>query len=186
VGISIIDKQTNIKNICDLGCGNGYLAILLAERGYNVTGIDASQSGIKVAKKYCKTKNNIKFTCADIRNISIDKIDTKFDLVVSIDVLEHLYRPADLIDASIKLLKTDGHILLATPYHGYIKNLFICLLNRWDSHHAVHWDGGHIKFFSVKTMQELLSKYELKNIKFYFHGRAPLLWKNMFCLARKN
>ena len=46
--------------------------------------------------------------------------------------------------------------------------------------------GGHIKFFSVKTLTALLKSYEFTNLRFTFYGRAPLLWKNMICYARKS
>jgi len=58
-------------------------------------------------------------------------------------------------------------------------------LNKWDAHHTTLWDGGHIRFFSVKTLTELVTKNGFEVIRFYFFGRCPLLWKNMICLARR-
>ena len=46
-------------------------------------------------------------------------------------------------------------------------------------------DGGHIKFFSVKTLSQLLTAYGLTDLRFSFYGRAPWLWKNMICHARR-
>ncbi|MGH9200871.1 MAG: class I SAM-dependent methyltransferase, partial [Vicinamibacterales bacterium] len=107
-----------------------------------------------------------------------------FDAVVSSDVIEHLYRPSALIEVAVRLLKPDGHLVVGTPYHGYLKNLAIGLAGKWDAHHGPNWDGGHIKFFCVATLRELVEKHGFHDPRFHFYGRAPWLWKNMICVAR--
>jgi hypothetical protein len=54
-----------------------------------------------------------------------------------------------------------------------------------DAHFSVLHDGGHIKFFSVKTLSDLVSSHGFVDLKFEFYGRAPWLWMNMLCHARK-
>ena len=49
---------------------------------------------------------------------------------------------------------------------------------------ALH-DGGHIKFFSVNTLSQLIEVYGFTDLRYTFYGRAPWLWKNMICCARK-
>jgi len=182
--ISVVQNYPNIKTICDLGCGNGYIASRFAQLGYSVTGVDASPTGIELARRN-NSSENLAFICARIDADLLTILGKKFDLVLSSDVIEHLYRPADLIEVATAIIKPAGYILTGTPYHGYVKNLVLSLLNKWDSHHTVDWEGGHIKFFSVKTLSALLSQHHYVNITFYYYGRAPLLWKNMICLARK-
>lgn len=176
----IVQKLDGVRTICDLGCGNGHIAGRLASLGYEVTGIDASPSGIRIAQH---AYPNVKFVEALI-NRELTAID-KFDLVISSDVIEHLYRPSDLLEAASELLKPGGHILLGTPYHGYLKNLAIALTNRMDPHFSVLHDGGHIKFFSVKTLSQLMIAHSYQDLGFTYYGRAPWLWKNMICHARK-
>jgi hypothetical protein len=53
-----------------------------------------------------------------------------------------------------------------------------------DRHHTVLWDGGHIKFFSVKTLSQLLNEEGFNDIQFKFAGRLPYLWKGMLASAR--
>lgn len=181
----IIEKMNNIERICDLGCGNGYIARRLSDLGYQVTGIDASESGIEIARK-AYASDRVEFICMEVKDIVSRKcLHDKFDLVISSDVIEHLYRPADLLQSAYRLLKPKGQLLIGTPYHGYLKNLLLSLLNKWDAHHTVNWDCGHIKFFSVKTLEVAIvnNNYDIR--KFYFYGRAPFLWKNMICHARK-
>jgi 2-polyprenyl-3-methyl-5-hydroxy-6-metoxy-1,4-benzoquinol methylase len=180
VFVALVQKIDGVRSICDLGCGNGHIAGRLAALGYEVTGIDASPSGIRIAER---TYPSVRFVEAMIDR-DLTELGT-FDLVISSDVIEHLYRPADLLEAAHALLKPDGHVLLGTPYHGYLKNLALAVSGRLDSHFSVLHDGGHIKFFSVKTLSQLMLAHSFRDLSFTFFGRAPWLWKNMICHARK-
>jgi SAM-dependent methyltransferase len=181
--IRLIKRLDGVRRVCDLGCGNGYLAGRLSELGYNVTGIDASPSGIELASnQYPK----VKFLCSLVDQRLSDVIkDADFDLVISSDVIEHLYRPSDLLEPASVLLKPQGHLLIGTPYHGYLKNIVLSLAGRMDGHFTALWDGGHIKFFSVNTLSQLIRQHGFTDLRFSFYGRAPYLWKNMICHARK-
>ena len=181
--IDIVNRLENVKRVCDLGCGNGFMAGRLAELGFDVTGVDASESGIAIAQS--------NFPKATFHQALVDSTlrESKgledFDLVVSSDVIEHLYRPSDLIEASLSVLKPNGYLVIGTPYHGYLKNLLLSLTGKMDAHFTSLDDGGHIKFFSVKTLAELLKSHGFTDLNFAFYGRAPWLWMNMICHARK-
>jgi 2-polyprenyl-3-methyl-5-hydroxy-6-metoxy-1,4-benzoquinol methylase len=181
--VSLITEHTDIRSICDLGCGNGFNAGQLAERGYEVTGVDASPSGITVAKSaYPKAKFVDSIIKAELpQRLGLES----FDLILSCDVIEHLYCPSDLVECAFELLKPGGHFLVITPYHGYWKNLALAVTGKMDSHFEVFNDGGHIKFFSTKTLSTLLKRHGFNNLRFYFYGRFPLLWMNMLCLSTK-
>jgi SAM-dependent methyltransferase len=107
-----------------------------------------------------------------------------FDVVISSDVIEHLFYPKELARFAKQCLKPNGQLIVTTPYHGYWKNLALALLNAMDRHHSVLWDGGHIKFFSVKTLSQLLNEEGFNDIQFKFAGRLPYLWKGMLASAR--
>jgi 2-polyprenyl-3-methyl-5-hydroxy-6-metoxy-1,4-benzoquinol methylase len=182
--IKQISQLEGIQSICDLGCGNGYLAGRLGTLGYSILGVDASESGITIANT--RACNNLAFLCSKLDSVLLEKLNGReFDLITSLDVIEHLYFPADLLRIAHGLLKTRGYLILTTPYHGYIKNLVLSILNKWDAHHGVQWDGGHIKFFSVKTLGQLAEQNGFSIQKFLFLGRVPWLWKSMICIARK-
>jgi 2-polyprenyl-3-methyl-5-hydroxy-6-metoxy-1,4-benzoquinol methylase len=179
VFIELVKQLDGVRSICDLGCGNGHISGRLAALGYHVTGVDASASGIQIARR---AYPGVQFIEALIdRNLRLGD----FDLVVSSDVIEHLYRPSDLLEAAQSLLKPGGRILLCTPYHGYLKNLVLAATGKMDSHFSALHDGGHIKFFSVRTLSRLLTSHGFEDLSFTFYGRAPWLWKNMLCHARK-
>jgi hypothetical protein len=83
------------------------------------------------------------------------------------------------------MLKTGGHLLVSTPYHGYLKNLVLSLVNGWDRHFGVEWEGGHIKFFSRKTLAKMACGEGFKNPRFVCVGRIPGLWKSMIMVVEK-
>ena len=179
VFVELVKKLDGVRTICDLGCGNGHIIGRLGALGYDVTGVDASASGIQIARR---TYPRVEFVEALIdRDLNIGQ----FDLVISSDVIEHLYRPSDLLEAAVSQLKPGGHMLLGTPYHGYLKNLVLAATGKMDAHFSVQHDGGHIKFFSVKTLSSLMRAHGFEDLQFTFYGRAPWLWKNMICHARK-
>lgn len=182
--VGLILKLDSIRSICDLGCGNGYLAGRLAQLGHSITGIDASPSGVELARTHYPDAD---FVCSMIDSHLIEILPkVNFDLIVSSDVIEHLYRPADLLEAAAALLRPGGHLVIGTPYHGYIKNLALSVSGRMDAHFTALWDGGHIKFFSVRTLAELIRQHGFIDLSFSYYGRAPYMWKNMFCHARRS
>jgi 2-polyprenyl-3-methyl-5-hydroxy-6-metoxy-1,4-benzoquinol methylase len=181
VFIEIVKQLEDVRSICDLGCGNGHISGRLAALGYRVTGVDASESGITIARR---TYPAVEFIETLIDGNLGEELG-HFDLVISSDVIEHLYRPSDLLEAARSLLRPGAHALIGTPYHGYIKNLVLAATGKMDSHFSVLHDGGHIKFFSVRTLSRLMTSHGFEDLSFTFYGRAPWLWKNMICHARK-
>jgi 2-polyprenyl-3-methyl-5-hydroxy-6-metoxy-1,4-benzoquinol methylase len=179
VFVELVKKLDGVRSVCDLGCGNGHISGRLAALGYDVTGVDASVSGIQIARR---AYPGVEFVQSLIdRDLSLEK----FDLVISSDVIEHLYRPSDLLEAAVSLLRPGGQILLGTPYHGYLKNLVLAATGKLDAHFSALHDGGHIKFFSINTLSKLMRAHGFEDLSFSFYGRAPWLWKNMICHARK-
>jgi 2-polyprenyl-3-methyl-5-hydroxy-6-metoxy-1,4-benzoquinol methylase len=180
--LSMLDKTTN-KCILDLGCGNGYLANYLISQGFNVYGTDASEEGISIAKK----TNPDRFFIQDLSTGELpDQLkNLPFDTIISTEVIEHLYDPFKFAVLCKKiLLPTKGQLILSTPYHGYLKNLLLSLFDKWDQHINPLWQGGHIKFWSVKTLSGLLGMHGFKVTSFKGCGRVPYLWMSMLIKAK--
>lgn len=169
-----------MTTILDVGCGNGYIASQLAAIGHNVIGIDASEDGIAIARK---AHPNVRFEVHSAYGLGDIVVDV--DLVMSSEVIEHLYRPKLFLENVFKVLRPGGYVILTTPYHGYLKNLALSVFNYWDKHHTVDWEGGHIKFFSEKTLTRMLRDCGFTEITFNNAGRIRWLWKSMVCRARK-
>ena len=180
--ISVIAQDKSLK-ILDLGCGNGYVAAQIAAVGHSVTGVDVSSDGIEIARV---SFPGISYQlCSVYDDDLVDKIGSQFDCVVSLEVVEHLFYPKKLFEQSERLLVTGGALIVSTPYHGYLKNLALSLTNGWDRHFSVDWDGGHIKFFSRKTLAQMASNSGFVNVRFFPVGRFPGLWKSMIMVAQK-
>lgn len=174
--------QGGPKRILDLGCGSGKLTNALREMGHEVIGIDNSRSGIDAAKRHFP---ETEFRCENVYEISSAEELGEFDLVIAIEVIEHLYYPRKLIQSARRFVRPGGTVVVSTPYYGYLKNLLIALTGRMDRHFTALWDGGHIKLFSVKTLTELLKTEGAKDIHFMFGGREiPFLWQGMIASCR--
>jgi len=184
--VSLVRGQSGVRSVCDLGCGTGYLAAKIGKLGHRVVGLDASAPYLEVARHHYASENvTFRRAVFGVDTGIAAEDEGAFDLVVSSDVIEHLYRPADLIETAARVLRPGGVLIVGTPYHGYLKNLAIALLDKWDEHHGVHWEGGHIKFFSVRSLTQLVTSSGFTGAKFHYYGRAPWLWKNMICVVRK-
>jgi 2-polyprenyl-3-methyl-5-hydroxy-6-metoxy-1,4-benzoquinol methylase len=174
-------RHIKAERILDMGCGNGALSHYLHSQGFSVVGCDADQNGIEIARM---GNSGAKFKLISIYD-SPDALDeSAFDAVISTEVIEHLFLPGALPRFACAVLKPGGHLIVTTPYHGYFKNLLICLMGKWDSHHTSLWDGGHIKFWSYRSLSKLLETNGFDAFKFKGAGRVYGLWKSMIITAR--
>ncbi len=110
----INSKNKPLKNldILDIGCGGGLLSEPLCILGANVTGIDASQKNINVAKHHSKkNKLKINYICSSPENLNLKK---KFDIVLNLEVVEHVDDINFFIKKSSEFLKKNGLMFIAT------------------------------------------------------------------------
>lgn len=167
--------------IFDLGCGNGSVANSPTQQGWDVYGVDPSVEGIAQA--------NINFPTIKLQNGSAyDDLATKygqFPVVLSLEVVEHVYAPRHYASTVFELLQSGGTAIISTPYHGYWKNLVMALTGKMDKHFTALWDHGHIKFWSVNTLTILLIEAGFVDIRFERVGRIPPVAKSMIVIARK-
>ena len=112
---NIIQKnKTPLKNIkiLDVGCGGGLLSEPMCRLGANVTGIDASKKNINVAKIHAKkNKLKIRYLCASPEKM---KINNKFDVILNMEIVEHVEDLNFFLKSCSNLLKKDGIMFVAT------------------------------------------------------------------------
>jgi len=168
--------------VLELGCGDGAFAAELVRLGHAVTGLDALQSGIDTAKK---REPRASFHCRNIYEPTPAEWVGQFDVVISLETIEHLSLPGALLERSLEALRPGGSLIVSTPYHGYLKNLALALTGSMDRHFTTLWDHGHVKFFSKKTLGELVRRGGLEGIRFLGCGRVPFLWKSIVVVATK-
>lgn len=179
--LEALDFPAGQARLFELGCGNGSVANALRQRGWDVTGVDPSVEGIAQARAAYPELKLYEGSAYD------DLADQygQFPVVLSLEVVEHVYAPRHYARTLFDLLEPGGTAIISTPYHGYWKNLALALSGRMDAHFTALWDHGHIKFWSKRTLGELLREAGFVEIRFERVGRVPALAKAMIAVARK-
>jgi 2-polyprenyl-6-hydroxyphenyl methylase/3-demethylubiquinone-9 3-methyltransferase len=139
--------------------------------------------GVQIARQSCP-QGRFEVLAADsavLENLH----EEPFDLVYSLEVIEHLYDPGSFLEGCFAALRSGGTFICSTPYHGYAKNMMLSLVDGWDKHASPLYGGGHIKFFSRKTLSYMVEKAGFFNLRFRGSGRLPYLWKSMLIAGTK-
>jgi 2-polyprenyl-6-hydroxyphenyl methylase/3-demethylubiquinone-9 3-methyltransferase len=147
-------------NILDIGCGGGLLSEPMARLGANVTGIDASDKNIKIAKLHAKkNKLNINYFCSSPEKLKIKK---KFDVILNMEIIEHVEDINFFIKSCSKLLKKNGLMFIAT-LNKTLKSYVFAIIGaeyvlRWLPIGTHDWE----KFVKPEDLKNILSKNNLK------------------------
>lgn len=166
--------------VFDAGCGNGYILQWLGERGYHVAGCDMNEEQLGIARR---ASPDAKIETMSVYDDLAAAFGADWDVVVSTEVIEHLYDPRKFAQRVRELLRPGGLAIISTPYHSYIKWLAVAISGKMDHHHDPLWDGGHIKFWSNTLLTRLFSEYDFKDLRFQGAGRFPPLWKSVVMSA---
>ena len=129
-------------NILDIGCGGGLLSEPMNKLGAYVTGIDASKTNINIAKIHSKkNKLKIKYICASPENL---KINQKFDIILNMEIVEHVEDINYFINKSSQFLKKGGLMYVATLNKTLRSYLFAIIgaeyILRWLPIGTHEWD----------------------------------------------
>jgi 2-polyprenyl-3-methyl-5-hydroxy-6-metoxy-1,4-benzoquinol methylase len=164
----------------DVGCGNGATAHALAGRGWQVRGVDPSETGIAIARA-AHPGLDLRVGSSDD---DLSALGT-FPVVISLEVIEHVFLPRQFVRRIFDLLEPGGTALISTPYHGYWKNLALALTGKMDAHYTALWDYGHIKFWSINTLTAVLTEAGFEVLRVLPVGRIRPLAKSMLAVARR-
>jgi SAM-dependent methyltransferase len=179
--VAKICGKHKIKSIIDIGTGNGSSLHFWKHQGWRICAMEPDEGGFGFASQV---------SGVDVRMLGVGDVlpaewCSAFDSAVSLEVVEHLFDPHQLVETVASALKTGGIAVVSTPYHGFIKNLVLCLANKWDFHHHPLRVGGHIKFWSKQTLISLFEKGSFRFLEFHGAGRFPFLWKSMVLVFEK-
>lgn len=114
--------------ILDVGCGGGLLSNELARQGYRVTGIDLSPGSLHVARKYDVTRS-VHYEVGDAYHLPYG--DESFDAVTTMDFLEHVDKPAEVIKECSRVLKPNGLLFFHTFNRNPLSHLIIIKFLEW-------------------------------------------------------
>ena len=146
--------------ILDIGCGGGLLSEPMSRLGAEVTGIDASSKNIEIAKYHARKNNlNIKYLCASPERLNTT---TKFDVILNMEIVEHVEDVDFFLQSCSKLLKNNGIMFVAT-LNKTLKSFFFAIIGaeyilRWLPIGTHEWD----KFVKPDDLVNVLKKYDLK------------------------
>ena len=149
-------------NILDIGCGGGLISEPMARLGAKVTGIDASEKNIKIAKLHAnKSKLNIRYLTSSPEQLNEFE---RFDIILNLEIIEHVEDVSLYIDSCYKLLKKNGIMFTATlnrTFTSYIKAIIGAeYILRWLPIGTHDWN----KFIKPQELEELLISKNFKNI----------------------
>ena len=157
----INQNRTPLKNIkvLDIGCGGGLLAEPMCRLGAKVTAIDASEKNINVAKLHSK-KNDLKinYICTSPEKL---QIKNKFDVILNMEIVEHVEDVSFFLKSSSKLLKKDGIMFIAT-LNKTLKSYIFAIVGaeyilRWLPIGTHEWE----KFLKPEELISILKKNDL-------------------------
>ena len=115
--VDFIEERSSMKDkkVLDVGCGGGILAEALNELGAKVTGIDASENTIGVAKSHSRSiGSDVIYIQNTIEEFISSHPNEKFDVITCLEMLEHVPSPNEIIKSCSNLLKDDGNIFFST------------------------------------------------------------------------
>jgi SAM-dependent methyltransferase len=164
--------------LLDAGCGGGRAMSLLADAGYQVTGIDISLGALGKAR----ARSLQAIVVAGVVDSALPFADCSFDAVLSCEVIEHLLDVPGFLSELNRVLRPGGSMFLSTPYHGLMKNLVLsslCFEKHFDP------EGAHIRFFTPKSLSRTVERSGFRLKRFSFLGRFWPLWMNMLISAEK-
>ncbi|WP_440926882.1 bifunctional 2-polyprenyl-6-hydroxyphenol methylase/3-demethylubiquinol 3-O-methyltransferase UbiG [Candidatus Pelagibacter sp.] len=145
--------------ILDIGCGGGLLSEPMSRMGANVTGIDASDKNIKIAKLHSKkNKLKINYLCSSPEKLKIEK---KFDVILNMEIVEHVEDIDFFLKSCSKLLKKNGLMFVAT-INKTLKSYVFAIVGaeyvlRWLPIGTHEWE----KFVKPEDLKKILMKYDL-------------------------
>ena len=147
-------------NILDIGCGGGLLSEPMTRLGANVTGIDASIKNIKIAKLHAKkNKLRINYLHSSPENL---KIKNKFDVILNMEIIEHVDDINFFMKSCSKHLKKDGLMFIAT-LNKTLKSYIFAIIGaeyvlRWLPIGTHDWE----KFVKPEDLKKVLFKNNLQ------------------------
>lgn len=114
--------------ILDVGCGAGFLSNELAKEGYVITGLDQSDESLRVARRHDMTKS-VQYINGNA--YSLPFMDDHFDIVISVDFLEHIENPQRVIQEISRVLKPGGLFFYHTFNRNWISYFLVIKCVEW-------------------------------------------------------
>jgi methionine biosynthesis protein MetW len=169
------------SKVLDIGCSTGRVAERL-KKGKNcqVVGIETHPETAEVAKGRCDEV--LKLNIESLPNLNFP--DGHFDVILFADVLEHCANPLEILTHFKKYLSSGGYLVVSLPNVANWEVRLRVLFGQFDYKGGTLLDDGHLRFFTLKTAKELLSRagfrireFTIRNAKLKVLGK---IWPTLF------
>lgn len=186
------------KSIVDLGCGDGFIMDRIKSANNSVVGVEVAESAIKKSRA-----KGYKVYDLLLEGNWSNKINEKFDVVFAGEIIEHIFDTDNFLQNIRKILKNNGRLIVTTPNLTSLGRRIMFFFGKSPLIEvtARSYDAGHIRYFTGKTLTDLLVQngYKIELIestvinfsnkgKFYFRKLAdlfPAFGNNIIVGARK-
>jgi SAM-dependent methyltransferase len=149
--LSNLPERGEGKRVLDVGCGNGYLGKILADRGYLVTGIEQRGGTDR------QFPPEVRLVEADLEH-GIPALDGAFDYAICADVLEHLRDPLKVLKQVRAILAPGGLLIASLPNSGNLYFRLVVLSGRFPQYDKGLFDKTHVRFYTWNGWRQLLDE----------------------------
>lgn len=184
VHYKIIQAVPENSFVLDAGCASGYIAKALQLKNCIVDGIEINREDALQAKRFCN-----RLITGNIEDNGIVKQigNKKYDVIILADILEHLVFPEAVLDKMRERLKPEGIIILTIPNIAFVTNRIYHLLGNFDYTQTGIMDKTHLRFFTKKTLYQLINDSGLHVEKIEYAGnftQLPLYMQTLYPLFK--
>lgn len=163
--LTTFSKKFKNKKILDIGCGNGDHTEIFSKISHKTYGLDT------VDIRFREYKNKFKFIKYGGKKMPFK--ENSFDLIVCLDVIEHIKKDSTFIEEMYRILRKNGTILIATPNRNRLSNLILKLIGRPITYpYLMGTDGRlgkmiHIREYLKDELFDLFKKAQFKKIEIH-------------------
>lgn len=155
---SLVDLK---QKILDLGCGTGDLIKLLKNKNSDVEGLEISHKAAKIGQH-----RGCKITIGDLHKKFPYK-NNSFDTITAGELIEHIYDTDFFLEEIKRVLKKNGNLIISTPNLAtFGRRLMLLFGINPLIETSLKNSAGHIRYFTKKSLEELLNKHSFKRISF--------------------
>jgi SAM-dependent methyltransferase len=164
--------------VLDLGCGDGRITALLAREGAEVTGVDPSEVALERARA---ANPGLDFR-APAPDGSLPFADGSFDVVVCVNVLEHVADTQRLMSEARRVLRPGGRLAIAVPDNGRLQRAWTALVS-FERHHDPL--EPTLRYYTRRSLAALLAEFGYGEVELAGAGGVPLFRRLLCARARR-
>ena len=146
------------RRLLDVGCARGHLASVLADQGWNVTGIEYDLADAEFARQ--GGLNVIHGSAED----AFQNMNESFDVIIFADVLEHMVDPEAVLKMAREHLVPDGRIIISIPNIAHLTVRLQLLIGMFNYTDRGILDRTHLHFYTKKSLLKMISAARLETV----------------------